>query len=385
MGSRLALLGLLVAVGAGAVWFAAWGDGARAQAEPGAPTATEGTPQEVRPDAQLTAAEAVPDPPRREVEEPAAESPAPQPPSLESLVQSALAELDFGPLDELQLQDPPGLRIAGRLRSQKGAWDDIERLLAGHVHIDLVSADERALTVQAQLSRREEASGEVVIAFEARVPEGSYDLTLSTTDHHRWFPTTMRVEAPVEDLEIWCHDDRDTIDLGFRVFDAETREPVEGFSVWSVRTEISEENGVLFHAGPLKLEGVPLDAPLTWRLWAPGYVPAQGDGRAFREEADGRWVAEVYLRAGWGRRFVALGRDPSMRPLAGARILVDGVEVGRTGPDGGLEVALEEPPGAVEASWGALALAPREVQPDGAVTRRAMISVLVLEPVPASD
>ena len=274
----------------------------------------------------------------------------------------------------------PGLPVRGILRSQRGAWGDADRLVRGHLRLELLSQDDPGRSFAASLAKRALDSGEEVIAFRFwGVGTGRYELTLSSTDHHRWSPARLELEPPVEDLEIWRLDDRDAIELAFRVLDARTGEPLEGYSAWSVRTEVGTESGVLFHAGPLKLQGVPPDAPFHWRLWATGYVPTGGDERDFLEEADGRWVAEVRLRPGWGRRFVALGRDPTMRPLPGARIALDGREVGRTDADGVLDVTLDAPPGAVEATWGALHLAPRPVPAAAEAAGRAQVSVLVLE------
>jgi hypothetical protein len=164
-----------------------------------------------------------------------------------------------------------------------------------------------------------------------------------------------------------------------RVLDARTLEPVADYTAWSIRTEVDPEAGVLFHAGPLELEQVPLDAAFRWRLWAEGYAPAAGDERAFSIEEEGRFLAEVRLERGFGRRFVLLGRDPAMRPLKGARLFLDGAPAGETDAEGALEVVLPAPPSAFSARWGALTAAGK-VPSDAAAALRAMTTVIVLEP-----
>ncbi|MCA9695355.1 MAG: hypothetical protein KC636_37595 [Myxococcales bacterium] len=79
---------------------------------------------------------------------------------------------------------------------------------------------------------------------------------------------------------------------------------------------------------------------------------AYGDESAFTEEA-GRRVARVALRRGWSTRFLVMGgkRNERASPLAGADVVLDGEVVGRTGPDGGLVVALDAQPAAVEVRY----------------------------------
>ncbi|MEM7305600.1 MAG: hypothetical protein AAF682_02965 [Planctomycetota bacterium] len=278
-------------------------------------------------------------------------------------------------------QEDRGLEVSGLLRSSSGAWNDVGRIVAGHVHVELVSVGGGApATYEARLFRSDQASGEVAVGFAFRgVPQGTYQLCVSTTDNSRWTPAIQTVTPPVSSLEIWCEEETRASRLGFRVLDAATGAPIESYRAWSVRMDADAESGVHFHAGPLSLER-PLETPFEWRLWADGYVPASGDQTAFVREADGRYVAEVLLKRGWGRRFVALGRDPTMRPLAGASIRLDGREVGRTAADGSLDVVLPEAPVEASASWGGLERAPEPIPPEGQAAGKAMVTVLVLRP-----
>jgi hypothetical protein len=213
------------------------------------------------------------------------------------------------------------------------------------------------------------------------VPRGAYVLSVSSTDALRIAPPRLDLRTPCAEIELWLLDDVTTLDLGFRVLDAGTLEPIADFEAWAVRTEGTPEAGVLFHAGPLALDDVPIDARLAWRVWTAGYVPASGDERAFAELSEGRWIAEVRLRRGWGRRFVALGKTPTMQPLRGARVELDGALVGLTDAAGELEVELPEAPRRYALRHGGLA-ASGAVPSDAGADRRARISVIVLEPEP---
>ena len=375
MGKRIAIaIGALV-MGLAGLFFFFGDEQARASDDRVRPESAGGVAERGEP-ADLSSPGSVPteEPARAEVEvEDQPEATLPAPPFETLTVETARARIEERMREFLA---NPDSEVSGHLRSRKGTWDDLDRLIAGHVHIELIARDRAEPARTAQLTRVDDPSGEVRIAFRFQgVPEGTYDLTISTTDHFRWVPASLEVTPPIKDLEIWCFDDRETLSVGFRVIDAETLEEIQGYSVWSVRTEVSEEKGVLFHAGPLEADKVPLDAPIQWRLWTDGYAPAAGDERAFAEEVEGRWIAEVHLRRGWGRRIVVLGADPVMRPLRGARVVLDGVEVGTTNDEGALDVELDQAPQLVSASYGDLRL---EEAPFATVDRRAHIAVLVV-------
>jgi hypothetical protein len=276
--------------------------------------------------------------------------------------------------------------VRGRVRARSGAWTDLERLLAGHLRIELWPAagldaaqeDGAPPLCVARLERVDDPSGESWIGFALPpVPAGAWTLAVGSTEALRVVPARLELDVPSPPLDLWLQDDVATLALGFRVLDAETLAPVHGWTAWSVRTVASPDAGVLFHAAPLALDDVPLDAALAWRLWAPSYAPESGDERAFAAEEDGRWIAEVRLRRGWGRRFVALGRAPTMRPLRGARVELDGALAGATDAAGGLEVVRDAPPERYAISWEGLR-AEGAVPSDAAADGRARITVVVL-------
>jgi len=155
------------------------------------------------------------------------------------------------------------------------------------------------------------------------------------------------VTPPAEALEFLRYDQEDALPVVFRVFDAESKEPIEDFDAAHLQQTVSAENGVFMHAGPLAAESFPVDATFRWSLWASGYAPAFGDQSAFREE-EGRLIADVFLEPGWSRRFVVLGPDPTMRPLAGAEVLLDGESMGTTSADGSLTVRCDSAPESID-------------------------------------
>ncbi len=380
--ARLAAVLLVLMAALIGLWFlAASGGSARAgEDEAARPMAGPEVGDEAAPADLLDPGEVEPEPERDAV--PVEEAPEPEaPPALDPSVRREEIARILEEARRLLDRMPEDADVRGKLRSQSGIWKDVQRFMAGHVHIDMVSLDERRLNYRANLASKTEPSGEEVIEFLFHdVAPGTYELTLSSTDHHRWSPKKITVTPPADDLEIWLYDERDTITLAFRVTDAQTGEPIEDYTAYSVKTEVTEENGVLFHAGPVKLDDFPLDARIRWRLWADGYAPASGDERDFLEEEDGRWVAEVKLEPGWGRRFVVLGRNPTMRPLEGAQVLLDGDVAGKTDANGALDVFRETAPESLDVIWADWKVLDPTVQSPTVAAFKGQITVLRMVP-----
>ncbi len=284
--------------------------------------------------------------------------------------------------------------VTGRLLSETGAWPDLEELVAGGLVLDLVSlapADATLLVdepfprvdLRPELTPETRADGEVVLHFVfPDVPAGRYELQVSTLGPFRWVPTSREVVPPAAGLELMRYDLDATDEFTFRVLDARTGRPLEAWTAWRIRQTVSAENGVLMHAAPLSWPArIPRDAALDWSLHAPGYAPAFGDATAFRPDGEGGLVAQVELRPGFATRLLVLGRAPVMRPIQGAKVLADGVELGETGPRGLLDVWLPEPPKALEARWkGHRALRRPVPSPESAEARgRGQVLPLVLQ------
>ena len=250
-------------------------------------------------------------------------------------------------------QWPPPIAgdISGWLRAEKGSFSQGTIPRTNHLVLDLVSTEHPPIKRRGNIERTEDARGTVLFVFRFEdVPEGEYNLTLSSLGNYRWEPTSVLVSPPASSIEFLRYDLDQALPVVFRVFDAKSREPIEDFDARHIKQTNSEEHGVFLHTGPLESEQFPLDMPFDWSVEADGYATAYGDESAFTIE-DGSRVADVYLARGWSTRFLVMGGMPHTRPLSGADIVLDGEVVGRTGPDGGLNVSREEAPGSVEVRY----------------------------------
>lgn len=342
--SEVWILGAVVALGGGlAVALALW-LGAAGERPP--PTVSAQAPAEPVPRADAPLAR----PERVAAAREATEVPPPEPSTAPDGAQLGWVALDGGggprparPRDE---GAAPAGDVRGRLRSESRAWPDLDALLQGGVTLELVQLEAPEgppLVLRADLEPSEEPDGEIVLAFAfENVPAGRYALELSSLGPYRWAPERLVVSPPATGLELLRHDADRAEAVAFRVLDAATGEPVEGWRAWRLRRTVSETAGVLLQAGQLDLEQAAVDViggGLEWSLGADGYAPAFGDERAFEPGPDGTSgarVATVELQRGWATRFVVLGRDPDMRVLPGVEIELDGDVVGRTDADGSL-------------------------------------------------
>ncbi len=318
----------------------------------------------------------------RTVLEPSASSPGKDGPP-QTHAREVVAAPPGGAAQDVAGQTAAVAHVRGRLRSESGAWRDLDALLAGGVVIDLVSSSGPLEKRRASLVPEAEHDGTLAIAFACEdLWPGRWLLTVSSLEPELWIPGVLELDAPVAGLQIWCRDRARRVTLAFRVLDAMSGEPLENWSASALRQTPSADRGVLVHAGPLALEGFPVDSGLEWSLWAPGHAPAFGDERAFVASDDHNWVAEARLRDGWGLRLLALGRDPAMRPLPGARVWLDGQSAGTTDALGRIDLWAPERPSGLEVRWGALhARRGGLPQVDSSAARvQGHVLVVVLEP-----
>ncbi len=182
--------------------------------------------------------------------------------------------------------------------------------------------------------------GELVFAF-PDVPPG--DVRVSVGENAS-VPTEVRiVEGADGKIEIDVLQlDQDGPGMGFRVYVA-GEEPGEQ-RIW-VQTR-AHEGGPPLHqravSGKTLTRKTPSERDFEWAVVAAGYRPVYGTQADFRSGGDGRYFADVQLEHGWGTRVVVT--DASGDPLAGVRILADGVTAGWTDRLGTFEVMGETPP-----------------------------------------
>jgi hypothetical protein len=237
--------------------------------------------------------------------------------------------------------------VRGWLRSESGSFPANTIPRTDHLLLDLVSTALPAIERRAEIERVENEDGTVELGFQFKdVPEGEYNLTLSSLGHYRWTPTSLLVVPPMEGIVFLRYDLDEVLPLEFLVVDAETHEEIADFEARHIKQTNSDEHGVLLHTGPLEGEQFPLDQPFTWSVEADGYAVAYGNESAF-EVVEGRRRALVELQPGWSTRFLIMGGEKGgrPRPLPGADIYLDGEFIGRSGPNGGLVVHRDEPPG----------------------------------------
>ncbi len=260
---------------------------------------------------------------------------------------------------------PSAGNITGWLRAEQGSFsaDAMPRL--DHILLDLVSTELPAIDMRATLLPHIDDEGGVTFSFLFEdVPEGEYNLTLSSLGNYRWDPTSLRVAPPTSGIEFLRFDLDEVLPLTFEVYDFESGEAIEEFEARHIKLTPSEEHGVLLHTGPIEASQFPRDQAFLWSLEADGYAVAYGDEHAFAEDKDGKRVARVGLKRGWSTRFLLMGgkRGSRPRPVADGEVYLDGEFVGRSDVNGGLVVFAEEAPeeiiarypGSSESFWGSV-------------------------------
>jgi hypothetical protein len=162
------------------------------------------------------------------------------------------------------------------------------------------------------------------------VPLGDYTLSVhSFLDAYPWSPAAVDVTPPIENVVLFCDDLVPTSTLVFRVTDALTGAPLDGFDLHH-----SGAGGIHvvlngFASGAPALTDHPDVGTLDWRITADGHAPAFGDLDDFGPPVDGVRTAEVVLRRGWATQFRIVDAKTGV-PLEGAAVMVDGEVLART-------------------------------------------------------
>ena len=233
----------------------------------------------------------------------------------------------------VQLRETLGAgRVSGRVRSASGNYH-------AAVEVEILGVGDQQASVL-----WEELGGEWVGRFEfSNVPEGRHPVTAHPS------PLLLacsfsksHVEAPSSDLELFLHDDQELVDVSFQALDADTEEPLERFE-FAVRfaEKYSPTRSGIERSVPA-LEGLSLGREFVWFLRSPGYVPSWGTQADLVGSGSQRKIVAA-MQVGWGARFQAVKASDG-DALAGIRLLLDGVEVGRTNEAGVLDVSLAQRP-----------------------------------------
>jgi hypothetical protein len=144
------------------------------------------------------------------------------------------------------------------------------------------------------------------------------------------------------------------IDLGFRVFDAESGAELETYDAdfYRTRKDVHWPRGL--RSGAIAVEHVAANGRLLWNVTSPGHLCAEGfvaDQTAWaKSEGSKRWI-DVHLERGWRVQCCVMASG-DYEHLAGATILADGIAVGTTDADGYCTVTLPLKPKAIDARYG---------------------------------
>jgi len=142
------------------------------------------------------------------------------------------------------------------------------------------------------------------------------------------------------------------VDLGFRVFDAQTGAELPTYSAslcWNL--ESFEFHDLAF--GAIAGKGLPETGWFSWSVSSPGYVSsaASVDGPVLwsRQSGNQRWI-DVRLQPGWSR--LVWVHDAEFEELiVGATVLVDGVAVGTTDELGQFTLVLPACPKSIDVRY----------------------------------
>jgi hypothetical protein len=146
-------------------------------------------------------------------------------------------------------------------------------------------------------------------------------------------------------------DDPTYVDIGFRVFDAESGAQLDTFDVAISRN--GKDSKLRDQAsGTIVAEHVPENGWLWWSLTSPGHVCEQTD---FMHPAvwglssgSKRWI-DVRLQRGWRIKCAAF--DDEYNVLKDATIVADGIDMGTTDADGYFTLTLPQRPKRIEARY----------------------------------
>ncbi len=241
---------------------------------------------------------------------------------------------------------PPAGSIRGRVTSESGGYDSPARAM-----LTLVDSTDAMPPQHAQIVWNDSA-GQRVGTFEfTELPAGKYRIAGKSEGNWyelapEWKPGSLFASPPDDGVSFLILDSTARADLVLRVTDADTGESIDGARGWF---QIGKKSGRArdVDSGGIAISGFPYEETLRWRIDKAGYRPVIGDAASFAIEtrSDGKTqrIAEVALARGWGDLYRVADKD-GKNGLAGARILLDGVEAGVTDSEGFVLARAQERP-----------------------------------------
>jgi hypothetical protein len=260
---------------------------------------------------------------------------------------------------------PHGGSIRGFVRSESGRYKATDT-----VALRPVGQDSDAFSAGVEWS---EEAGTLVGQFVfGDVPAGEYELSAWSLSPFPWRASPWTVVPPATDVELLCLDGAGGVMLEIEAFDAQTGKPVGGLSVSF--GEDGEHEWFSYSrdgANRVELGRIPRESGLKWEVKSEGYLLAAGDISSFKpvgtKEGEPLLRARVELQMGWGGRVLAYTESER---IAGAVVLCDDIEVGRTNESGEVDIVLPARPKRFEVRHPGFDMAnpeTGEVPEDGAV------------------
>lgn len=185
------------------------------------------------------------------------------------------------------------------------------------------------------------------------LPAGAYTVEIEENDPYEWSPRKRKVAPGERKADFRVRDAVPRADFRFEPRDKNSGERLRRFHL--VLDTHEGQRSLWARHGEVVLEDWPLDKPFRWRLDAADHAPERGDSARLSKPAveTGERVVEVPMVFGWGE-WVRVLSSRRNAPVAGASVLVDGAEAGKTDKNGMFKVVRRDDPRTLEArfrSW----------------------------------
>lgn len=258
----------------------------------------------------------------------------------------------FEPIDEwIDLVGPRIHHRVIRMHEPDGALDISGTFVtrSGRLRRDL---GVRVVPVDGGLPRsaataRIEVDGVTVQGFQlGGLAPGRYRVIPAHSQLYRVTPPEIQVSESAADLSFTLEDEVPSASVKLEVVDQDSGDPL-GSATFHLVYPGSAGREFQAHRGVVELHGLPEGAAFTWTLTGPGYRSILGTERDLATGV-GPLTWELALQRGFGGLVRIV--DGVGKPVAGRRVLGDGLSLGTTDAEGRLLISTERAPDALEVS-----------------------------------
>lgn len=256
--------------------------------------------------------------------------------------------VSYGPTTNIEvvLDGPQPLgSIRGEVTTQSGEPPD-----GGNLFFELRQAGARVLSCEPRIEADDEQRPWRAQFEYVDLPAGAYGLAFDSNGLGI-APSFTTNAHPGDSIALQILDRPDYVDVGFRVFDAESGSELEGYDVDLEGPGVPHDLRAQ-RSGGIAASHVPETGRFQWRVSKLGYATEHGDTAESagwpKRDGSKRWI-EVRLSRGWSARGWAV--DDSGSPLAGVEILVAGERVATSDVDGNFELRLPSRPASIEVRY----------------------------------